>query len=259
VKDVPVVPAALVVEWFARAIHDAFPGRRLAELEQLRVVRGIPLPEFERQSLPLTVGWTPGMDANLGGTYGGHPPPHTLHLELRDPAGQVRYVADGRLAGADEMCPPPSFTPSTATDPWPWTEDEAYAGPLFHGPCFRAVEALGSMGEEGGSGRLAGTTALGWPGGPYRTDPAALDGCLQLALLWGHHHMERQTLPTALGRVVWCRPGVETGPLSCSFRAARGRDHLSADILLTRADGAAVLYLGGVKMYALSPSQKVSV
>jgi hypothetical protein len=246
VKDVPVVPAALVVEWFARSIHDAFPGRRLAELERLRVVRGIPLPDFERQSLPLTVRWAPGTDANV------------VHLELLDPAGQVRYVAVGRLARADEVCPPPSFTPSTAAAPWPWTKDEAYAGPLFHGPRFRAVEALGSMGEQGGSGRLAGTTALGWPGGPYVTDPAALDGCLQLAMLWGYHHMGRQALPTALGRVVLCRPGVITGPLSCSFRAARGRDRLSADILLTDADGAAVLYLGGVEMYALFTSQKVA-
>jgi malonyl CoA-acyl carrier protein transacylase/acyl carrier protein len=247
VKNAPVVPAALVMEWFARAVNEAFPGRRLAELERLRVVRGIRLPDFERQDLPLTVLWSPGSDANA------------VHLELRDPAGQVRYAAEGRLAGADEVVAPPSFTPATAADPWPWTEDEAYAGPLFHGPRFRAVVALGSMGEEGGSGRLVGTTVLGWPGGPYTTDPAALDGCLQLAFLWGCHYLGRRSLPAALGRVVWCRPGVETGRLSCSFRAARGRDGLSADILLTAAEGAAVLYLGGVELYALSPAQLVSV
>jgi NAD(P)-dependent dehydrogenase (short-subunit alcohol dehydrogenase family) len=247
VKDAPVVPAALVVEWFARAVREAFPGRRLAELERLRVVRGIPLPDFDRQSLPLTVRWSAGTDANA------------VHLELRDPAGQLRYAAEGRLTGADEVCAPPAFTPPTAADPWPWTEDEAYAGPLFHGPRFRAVDTLGSMGEEGGSGQLAGTTALGWLGGSYVTDPAALDGCLQLAFLWGHHYLGRRSLPAAVGRVVWCRPGMATGPLSCSFRATRGRDGLSADILLTAADGTPVLYLGGAELYALSSSQKVAV
>ena len=41
-----VVPAALVMEWFARAVNEAFLGRRLAEVERLRVVRGIRLPDF---------------------------------------------------------------------------------------------------------------------------------------------------------------------------------------------------------------------
>jgi hypothetical protein len=247
VKDAPVVPAALVVEWFARAVSEAYPHHRLAELERLRVLRGIPLPDFEERCVPLTVVCSPGAEPDL------------VLLELRDSAGQVRYVAEGRLAGANEVRTPPPYRPATGTDPWPWSEDEAYAGPLFHGPAFRAVQRLGSMGAGGGCGSLVGSTTLGWPGGPFATDPAALDGCLQLAFLWGHHHLGRRSLPASLGRIVWCRPEMGPGPWTCSFRAACGRDGLSADLLLTGPGGGPVLFLGGVELYALSSSQKVSV
>mgnify|MGYP004189994847 CR=1 FL=1 len=56
---------------------------------------------------------------------------------------------------------------------------------LFHGPHFQVIDTLKGVGEEGIVGQLKGTEDVDWNGWgkQWRTDPALLDGGLQLALL----------------------------------------------------------------------------
>ncbi len=242
VRDIPVVAAAVVVELFARGVHEAFPGRRLGELEQMRVLRGVPLPEFETRSVALTVVVKPTSDANV------------VRLELCDATGHVRYSATGKLVAAGQRIEPPTQVTAPTGEPWPFEMAEIYDGPLFHGPSFHAITGLGTMATDGGSGQLIGTTTMKWAGGPYLTDPVALDGCLQLPMLWAGHSLQRQSLPALIGRLILCSEGPSTGPLHCDFRGQIRRDGLSAEVLLRDQTGRPVMYLGGLEMYALTSS-----
>jgi hypothetical protein len=78
-------------------------------------------------------------------------------------------------------------------------------------------------------------------------------------MLWGGHHLRRQSLPTRVGRLVLGSVGPATGELICHFRAARHRDGLSADVLLAGAAGSPVLFISGLEMVALSAPQEASV
>jgi NAD(P)-dependent dehydrogenase (short-subunit alcohol dehydrogenase family)/acyl carrier protein len=247
VRGVPVVPAALVVEWFARAVGEAFPGRRLAEMEQFRVLCGVPLPD-DRSGVP-------DLEVRLAPEGA----PDGVRLELRDLTGRSRYSALGRLAGETEVIQAPALAPLPASGPWPFEPAGIYDGPLFHGPGFHTIVGLDSMSPQGGSGRLVGTAELGWEGGPYVTDPAALDGCLQLPMLWGGHHLGRQSLPAFIERLVLCSSGGHKGELTCRFRAGHHRDGLSADVLLSDAGGRPALFIGGLQMYALAIAEEAPV
>jgi NAD(P)-dependent dehydrogenase (short-subunit alcohol dehydrogenase family) len=247
VRDVPVLPAVLVAEWFARAARSAYPGRRLAELVDLRILRGLPLPDFGTRPQPLAVRVLPDDD------------PARVRFELRDPTGHVRYSAGGVLAAADEVRPSPAFTAAAGEGDWPIGLDEIYDGPLFHGPAFRAVVGLDSAGAEGGVGRVVGATELDWQGGPFVTGPAALDGCMQLVMAWWWDSLRRRALPTRIGRLVFCSPEQPAGELSCHFRAEPHRDSLSADALLRDSAGRPILFLGGLELVAMHTAREALV
>ena len=131
-----------------------------------------------------------------------------------------------------------------------WTRKAEPRG--THGVGRQAVVGLDAMSPDGGSGRLIGTAALGWECGPFLTDPAALDGCPQLPMLWGGHHLGRPSLPTRIGRLVLCSAGPTAGELRCHFRATHHRNGLSADVLLADGAGRPILFAGGLEMVALA-------
>src|SRR5207248_260862 len=89
---------------------------------------------------------------------------------LTSPAGAVHYRA--RLDAP--AAPPRAWTTLEAMG-------EPYAGPiyeaavLFHGPGFRVLRRVTGMSRRGAEARVAGVRAIGWPGGPWWTDPAAID------------------------------------------------------------------------------------
>ena len=58
------------------------------------------------------------------------------------------------------------------------------------------------MTDEGGTAVIGSTHDRAWPGAVWAADPAAIDGCLQLARLWG---IERGGAPSLPGRIGSCR------------------------------------------------------
>jgi hypothetical protein len=72
--------------------------------------------------------------------------------------------------------------------------------------------------NEGISGVLRGTADLGWNSEPWRTDIAAMDGGLQLALLWSQYMLGGNTLPMAVGLHRNYGHGLQSGPIHCVLR-----------------------------------------
>ena len=222
---VPVVPIALAVEWFARAAAAVRPGRALVEVRHLQVLRGLKLPRL-----------------HLGG--------HRLRLTLSpNPGGSLTAIVSDEAGAAalraDLICGPRRALPAAQA---PLGPPATYAGPLFHGPAFRVLGRPERLDAGRAIAPVVGVLAQGWPG-PFASDPAALDGALQLALLWLERASGGRSLPMAIDRIDLHAAGPWPTPARCDLRAAshdRSRGTCSVD--LTSPDGRPLAALHGVEL-----------
>jgi acyl transferase domain-containing protein/NADP-dependent 3-hydroxy acid dehydrogenase YdfG len=235
VADVPVVPVALVLDWFAVATDETIGRLVPLVVRDLDVLRGIGLDHFGNGGNCLTV-------------RARHQPrearPH-LALELTGDSGSMHYRASVDL----------NPQPGVAGTGWaplaslePAGSRAIYDGKvLFHGPSFQALRALHGLSHSGAVADVAGVTEMSWPGGPWRTDPAAIDGGLQLALLWGERVLGGPSLPMSVRECRIHRDGPAEGTVRCVLRAVRtAHAHAECDIALLDPDGAARAELLGV-------------
>jgi hypothetical protein len=121
-------------------------------------------------------------------------------------------------------------------------------GLLFHGPHFQVLQTLDDFSGQECGADLCGTDEVGWGAGPWLTDPATLDGGLQLAILWGLHHTDCKSLPTRVEAFVPLgAPGARARHCDLQVRKS-GRHETVADLLFSEADGRPVAELRGVTM-----------
>lgn len=230
VRGAVVLPVALAMEWLARVA--APPASGPIALADVRVRRGIVLPDFGRAGERLRAVNTPSAKG--------------IALELLDASGAVRFTAR-----ADETVLPAAGprAPVTAAPPG----GAIYAPDrLFHGPRFHVVDALHALSADGGRATLKGTLDMGWEGGPWRTDPAAVDGALQVAVLSCHAAGMGATLPLAIARAVVHAPA--RGPIACVVETrSRTAERAVFDAWLTGEGGAPVAELRGIEVY-VAPS-----
>ncbi len=243
VKDAPVLPMVLVVEWFARALRQRYPYLTLIGLHDLKILKGVSLADAKAVRL-LTVVFA---EACQNGTL-------TLQVELRGANDILHYrclaeLASGRVA----VIPPRTAPPVTVGPGWPWTVDQAYKQ-LFHGPDFHVLRTLDTVNETGASATLVGTRSMCWQGGPWSTDPAALDGGLQVAVLWGIHRRGRMSLPSAIKSVHFHHPTEDPQLIHCEVTASTiGAHQHTFDIRLTTPAGEPIFDLLDVDMTLLKP------
>ncbi len=230
VRDVAVLPAVLVLEWFARA---AGYGERFA-LREVKILRGAALPQLAQAGHRFLL--------TLAAAE-----PRRTRCELRSEDGSLLYSA--AVEPPIGMSAPPDGPPLgqvDAADP-----RAIYDQRLFHGPDFQVLRTLGALTAEAGEATLIGTEQLGWPGGPFILDPAALDGALQLALLWRQSQGLGRSLPTQIGALlVHKRP--PAGVQRCLLRRKHlGRHRLVVDLQLVASDGSTWAELADVEMHVL--------
>jgi hypothetical protein len=227
---VPVLPLAMAIEWFAAAGRSRHPGRSTS-LADIRVLNRIELPGLATREHRFTIeGAEAGDD------------PDALDLRLTSSAGAAHYRA--RLVAPS--APPQSWAGTGE----PFIETAVYDVPaLFHGPDFRVLRRVDGLSRHGAEARVAGVRAIGWPGGPWWTDPAAIDGALQAALLWAWHATGDATLPMGLDALRVHRAGPAPGTLRCLLRATSiAADQSRCDIALLDEDGEVRTELLGVSL-----------
>ncbi|MEZ4237655.1 MAG: SDR family NAD(P)-dependent oxidoreductase [Myxococcota bacterium] len=232
----PVVPVVMVLEWFARAAAAARPDLVLTGFRDLRVLRGVRLDHFDSGG-----DWFDVVVTEVSNGSGA-----VLALELRDLQGRPLYSAQGTLAAVAATAPP---GPAARQLP-AWSGEAIYDGQvLFHGDAFRVIRHLDGISDAGVDATLASTRAADWPAEPWRTDPAALDGGLQLALLWSHRVLGGPSLPMGVGAYRTFRTGPPEGTVRAVLTGERrGRDKTVSDILLIdEQTGEVVSELRGVE------------
>jgi NAD(P)-dependent dehydrogenase (short-subunit alcohol dehydrogenase family) len=231
-----VVPLAVVLDWMLRLVDVP----ESVALHDVDVVRGIAAPAVvsvlrSGSDLAVTDGASgPCYWARLGAGIGVEP----------------------HSAGAGGAPEPTGLAPIV--------RDPLYDGDtLFHGPSLQVLRRVDGVGANGAVGEVVGADALGWPDEPWRTDPAALDGAIQLAVVWAFEQTGRAMLPMFVREARFRPAGLEPGPLRCVVRAVSvGVESVVCDVSLLRrppdpadggdvADGEAVVaVLNGLELVA---------
>jgi hypothetical protein len=235
--DVPVLPLAMAVEWFTRAVRTHDVGSRPPlVLRDLRVLRKVTFPDLAGAGHRIRVRgeWT-GRDA-IG----------ELVLELAADDGTPHYQA--RL-GRDT---PPAGAAAewhiTNASPPPGRLALYGARALFHGPRFQAVRQVSGLSADGADGVVVGLNDLGWGGDDWYLDVGALDGGMQLVGVWALHVLG-SVFPVGAEECRVHRPGLLTSQARSVVRAREvHRTGAYCDVAVLDDDGAPRVELLGVEV-----------
>jgi acyl transferase domain-containing protein/NAD(P)-dependent dehydrogenase (short-subunit alcohol dehydrogenase family) len=243
IKQHATVPVVLALEWFHRFATTCCPHLEVCACQDLRVLRGVQLPDYEEAGHLLRVVLRKS-DASAT---------PSLHCELRSANGILHYTA--RLETKPRRETTQARTPNVSVKHF-HQPDEArsfYEDALFHGPEFQVIHSIQQMDAQGATATLAGTSQMAWQSGPWQTEAAALDGALQVARLWGLKNLGSPSLPTRLGRYIHHAPPPEDGLLNCTIEC-RSVGSLStlSDIRLADTDGRPIAELRDVEMHVLA-------
>ena len=239
VDGAPVVPVVLVAEWLARAACSFRPGLALIALHELKVLKGIRLDGFENGGDRFRIEAQPLRDATAT----------LLQMTLRDESGRPRYSARAELqaqpaAAAAEL-------PLLALEPW--SGDAPYPAQLFHRGAFELIEEVQGISDDGVAARVRGVQAAAWPEQDWQFDVAALDGGMQLAVLYGRRMLGGANLPTSIDAVRCYPTAACSGPITASaHRRAIASAAVTTDIYFVDANGQRFAELIGVHNHALA-------
>ena len=219
----PVVPVALVVDQMLSAARGLFPGHRSSKLSGLNVHKGIRLEQ-----------WPAPTHLSLAVQDQGD---ETLAMTLSSSTGQPLYRATVALQATGTANAIPTLD-------LPSRDGVVYDGTLlFHGP---ALQVLADDVRVDASGATAGLQATPLAGTGTGT-VGAVDGALQLALLWAQAATGGASLPMGIDELCLHQTSLEdTTGLVLTRRSASGPSG-SADIVLVNASGEAAATLRGVR------------
>ena len=226
-----VVPVVIVLDAMLRAVRPLVPTAATV-VRDFQVLSGVVFAETEMQSLTIDL----------------EPAGSSYIVSVEDFQGRKRYRAVIDVDAADTSAAG-GLVPQISGSAWPMSVDDAYAGPLFHGRSFAAIEGLDVLGSAGCTARLRGRRELGWPDDAWAIDPVIVDGGLQLAILWASAQGLPLVLPQRIGRMVLHRPFGDGG-LHCRLAAHPVSDkRVDYDIAFETADGTLIAELAGVEFY----------
>lgn len=236
IAGVPVLPVAMALNWFVGAAAAWRPTADHLVLRDLRVFSKIALPSLDGAGHRLALhgrramtGTPSALEAELLGEDG--KPHFQVHLEFEATAPYpVSWDTPQELGAAQHA--------------------EIYDGRvLFHGPRFHAIRSVHGIGPHGAEATVAGVAELGWGGDHWQLDPAAVDGGLQLTLLWARSALGDACLPMAVAECRVHRRGPIQGAVRCVVRARKVHDTgARCDLALIDQGGAPRVQLLGVEL-----------
>ncbi|MEV6237965.1 polyketide synthase dehydratase domain-containing protein [Lentzea sp. NPDC051838] len=234
IAGTPVVPMAIVLEWFTAAATAWPQCPNPVVLRGITSLRKIALPGFHAGGDQCSVR-SEVVD-------------ETLSLLLVSAKG----VPHHRASAARFPLPAQRRAWSVPRDLRPAVRSSPYDGRvLFHGPSFRSIRRISGISPSGALGLVVGLRELSWPDGPWHLDPAAVDGALQLATLWAEHAIGAATQPQSIRECVVRVRGPVEGPVRCLVlrRRASALD-AECDIAIINAHGEPLVELTGVQLVA---------
>jgi NAD(P)-dependent dehydrogenase (short-subunit alcohol dehydrogenase family) len=194
----PVLPAAAALEMMAEAARTLWPGWRVVEVREHKLLKGVDLAAGARtlqvRMSPPPYGSSEGFEVAAA-----------LQSELGAGRMQTHYRCVVRL---EQMLPPPVPAERVFHDDKALTVAKAYDEWLFHGPRFQVIEHIDGLSPAGAGARVRSTHPSQWladaaaHSGGWIFDPALLDAAAQMAWLWSRAYRDESALPARFGRVV---------------------------------------------------------
>jgi acyl transferase domain-containing protein/NAD(P)-dependent dehydrogenase (short-subunit alcohol dehydrogenase family) len=189
----PVVPMALMTEWFAHGALHENPGLVLHGLDDIRVLKGIRLDSKKKQIRLLA-----GKLKRNGEFY-------EVPVELRDGQKDGREIihSSARAILSDRLPSAPSYQFSKAMVAKAYSKkpEDVYDKILFHGRQLHGIRKIVSCSARGMVAHLAPAPAPAeWISAPLRNqwigDPLVLDSAFQMATVWCFEEKGILSLPS---------------------------------------------------------------
>ncbi len=189
----PVVPMALMTEWFAHGALHENPGLVLHGLDDIRVLKGIRL-ESEKKHIRVLAG-----KLKKTGDY------YEVPVELRDgkEAGRDIIHSSARAILSDELPSAPSyqFSKAMVAKAYDKKTEDVYDKILFHGNQLHGIRKIVSCSSRGMVAHISPAPAPHqWISTPLRNqwigDPLVLDSAFQMATVWCYEEKGIVSLPS---------------------------------------------------------------
>ena len=189
----PVVPMALMTEWFAHGALHENPGLVLHGLDDIRVLKGIRL-DSEKKHIRLLAG-----KLKKNGEF------YEVPVELRDgqEAGRDIIHSSASAILSDQLPSAPSYQFSKAMVAQAYTKkiEDVYEKVLFHGNQLHGIRKIVSCSSRGMVAHISPAPAPDeWISAPLRNqwigDPLVLDSAFQMATVWCFEEKGIVSLPS---------------------------------------------------------------
>ena len=226
----------LVGVWFSRLAVAFRPDLHLDSIKELKVLKGIQLRDFEGVGDRLVLSCkqlSNGSGALLG-------------LEASSPDGTVHYRAQAQMV-EEEIAPSKDAAPKLALNDWGGAP--IYGDVLFHEDQFQVIQGLDGVSDSGISGTLNGVDKASWGWETWNTDVAAMDGGLQLILLWARNQMGGAVLPMSIGEMRMTGSIPPEGKIQCVAQCREASKNRGvADLVFHNQDGDRFAELNSVEV-----------
>ena len=225
INDAVVVPVVLVIEWFSRVAKTFRTDLHLESIKELKVLKGIRLEDFEGNGDRFVLSCrqlSNGQGALLG-------------LELHSASGRLHYRAQAQMVDNRTVSSTKAAAELSLED---WGGAPIYGDVLFHTDKFQVIDNLEGMSKDGIAGTLKGVDKAKWNWDEWNTDVAALDGGLQMLLLWARDQMGGAALPMGIGEIRLSADTPSQGKISCTAECrASSKKRGVADVSFHNEDG----------------------
>ncbi|MGD8251400.1 MAG: SDR family NAD(P)-dependent oxidoreductase [Desulfobacterales bacterium] len=189
----PVLPFALMAEWFAHSALHENPGLLLNGIDDMRLLKGV-VVENGKKRIRLMAGKTRKNDDR-----------YVVSVELRNGVKNHLDVVHSRATAvlSDQLPEPPGFSipPGLEASGYNRSVKDIYQDILFHGDALQGIRKVRSLTSEGMIAEInTAPPPNRWMADPPRnrwiSDPLVLDCAYQMAILWCYEQKGRVSLPS---------------------------------------------------------------
>jgi len=192
INNKPVVPFALMLEWFAQSVREYKPGYVFQGIDNMRLLSGI---KIDDKSIPVAI---------LSGETIEEENMIRIPLELRNSNsennGQIHSKATALITEEFETPPVFNIPEGIGKEENTITVTEAYDKILFHGKMLHGIKEVTGLSPRGMIARiLSSPDPEKWVNKPesnkWQADPLVIDSAFQMAILWCYENEGLVSLP----------------------------------------------------------------
>ena len=221
----PVVPFALMLEWFAESVREYRPGYVFQGIDDMRLLSGIKLND---KNVPVTIlSGDATLDQNI----------IKIPLELRKSSiennGQIHSKATALLAEGFQTPPVFDIPRGMEKKESAMTVSEAYDKILFHGEMMHGIKEVTGLSSRGLVARILSApdpgkwmnTAGAAKSSGWMADPLAIDSAFQMAIIWCYENKGLVSLPVYFSKYRQYRNSFPEEDITAVLEVREVNDH----------------------------------